>query len=366
MMKQETTNTPIPTPTAPVCGNCGVEEWRLLLHVRHRATLRRLCTSCVLRLHPQSFCPTCFLVFDRQPPSNDTVTCFKCYSYSHSRCVPPNSPKPYICPPCSNPNAPIFLAKKVKAEDPPDGDGDGFWREIDKKSAKVLLAAARIAANSMGKAALAAKVEAEKRAKEASFARKKAREALEHVAFLVAKEKLKRKDLLSAEVSGSGNVVTQERNQKTGTSVNSVGIGNAVVVAEQNRIGNQRARVGAGGVDGVDGPNEVSARLNAVGLREERLHVFGGRSVVSGPQNNGGVMAVDGNERPRVNSGSNVGGAFIQNKENERSGYLGHSENNNAQGEKADIGLYSVPPVGDELQHMQNNHGMEENIGSQQ
>lgn len=227
----------------------------------------------------------------------------------------------------------------------------------------MLLAAARIAANSMGKAALAAKVEAEKRAKEASFARKKAREALEHVAFLVSKEKLKRKDLLSAEVSGSGNVVAQERNQKTGTTVNSVGIGNAVVVAEQNRIGNQRARVG---VDGLDGPNEVSARLNAVGLREERLQVFGGRSVVSGPQNNGGVMAVDGNERPRVNLGSNVGGVFIQNKENERSGYLGHSENNNAQGEKADIGLYSVPPVGDELQHMQNNHGMEENIGSQQ
>ena len=78
-----------------------------------------------------------------------------------------------------------------------NGDGDSAavfvqnvqnFRTMDKESAKVLVAAARIAAASMSKAAAAARIDAERRGKEAALAWKKAREALEHVAYLVAKE----------------------------------------------------------------------------------------------------------------------------------------------------------------------------------
>ncbi|KAJ8572748.1 hypothetical protein K7X08_009259 [Anisodus acutangulus] len=64
------------------------------------------------------------------------------------------------------------------------------------KAAKVLLTAAKIAAGTVNKAALAARVEAERRAKEAAFTRKRAREALEHVAYLAARDKMKKKDVL--------------------------------------------------------------------------------------------------------------------------------------------------------------------------
>lgn len=137
---------------------------------------------------------------------------------------------------------------------------------------------------------------------------------------------------------------------------------NVVPIMELNRVGNQRT------IEGVDGPNEVSARLNAVGLREkERLQGFGGLSAVSGIQNNGAGLAVENNERPRVSPASKVEAPFTQNNVNERSDNLGHLENNNAQGEKVSNGLYSVlPPVGDQMKHVQSNHGREEKMGSQQ
>lgn len=100
-------------------------------------------------------------------------------------------------------------------------------------SARVLLAAARIAASSMGKAAVVARAEAERRAKEAAFTRKRAREALEHVAYLVGKDKSKSRERPLVVEAPPGNA--------------------------------------------VDGPSEVSARLNAVGLREkERVNPSNG------------------------------------------------------------------------------------------
>lgn len=62
-------------------------------------------------------------------------------------------------------------------------------KTIDKDSAKVLVAAARIASVSMSKAATVARVEAERRVKEAALARKRARESLERVAYLTLKYK---------------------------------------------------------------------------------------------------------------------------------------------------------------------------------
>lgn len=59
---------------------------------------------------------------------------------------------------------------------------------MDEKGARVLLAAARIAADSVGKAAAGARAEAEKRVKEAAVAKRRAKEAIEE---LVGKKKEK-------------------------------------------------------------------------------------------------------------------------------------------------------------------------------
>lgn len=59
---------------------------------------------------------------------------------------------------------------------------------MDVRSAKVLVTAARIAANAMRRAAAAARLEAERRAVEAVVARKKAIEALDHLANLMEEQ----------------------------------------------------------------------------------------------------------------------------------------------------------------------------------
>ncbi|CAA0816563.1 Unknown protein [Striga hermonthica] len=180
-------NPSLTLPPATACGNCGAEERRLLHHVRHRGIFRRLCTSCVLRLHPQSFCPTCFQVYPPTPSLDAIATCFKCYSSSHSHCVRPGGPTPYVCPLCLHPNTRIFKLKSAKEANA--GEATEDCRVMDRDAAKKLLAAAKIASMSMNKAAIAAKVEAERRAKEAAYTRKRAKEALEYVAHLVMKEK---------------------------------------------------------------------------------------------------------------------------------------------------------------------------------
>ncbi|KAL3515866.1 hypothetical protein ACH5RR_022768 [Cinchona calisaya] len=317
------------------CGNCGVEERRLLHHVRHRGVFRRLCTTCVLRLHPQSFCPTCFAVYHPSPPPsgpNDAVTCIKCYSSSHSRCVGPNSPNPYICPNCVNPNSPIFALKKAKdlgieSSEAVSGNNAGDCRVIDKKAAKILLAAARIAAVSMSKAAVAARAEAERRAKEAAFTRKRAREALEHVAYLVAKEKLKKKEAAVTAVVTAANeafgvacrgggraVVASVRGNNSNRNVGSANIG-VGVVREQRRVGN---------MERVNGSNDVLAALNAVGLREGKKS---GELKVDNVESGDPVidvvpMDVEENGRVEVYTGLNDGRAVV-----ETSGNVDHLEN---------------------------------------
>ncbi|CAK9185984.1 unnamed protein product [Ilex paraguariensis] len=352
MMKQDSTTTTA-TPLATVCGHCGVQERRLLHHVRHRGIFRRFCTTCVLRLHPQSFCPTCFNVYHPTPPltsQNDAVVaCFKCYSSSHSQCVGSTPLKPYVCPLCINPNVPIFTLKMAE-----DGNGNSSsginenCRVIDKLGAKVLLAASKIAAGSMSKAAVTARAEAERRAKEAAFTRKRAGEALKHVAFLVSKEKLKRKELLAAaEVSGSGGNVgmLEKKYSKVEDNVNSVMVG----LAENNRIGNQ---------------NNVLAALNAVELREkETVEGFRAQNVILGQNNNVEAMDVDDDKRMRVIPSSCLDKPVVlQNhgtgNESDRSGGLGNLENHNTEGVNRDNGVISVPPVGD---HVQNSNGREEN-----
>ncbi|XP_050225321.1 uncharacterized protein LOC126674840 [Mercurialis annua] len=191
-----TTTTPTTT-TGATCGNCNTKETFLLHHVRVRGVHRRLCTSCVLRAHPSSFCPNCFTFYDiNPPPPAKRIACSNCTSFTHSHCaaMPPPSHSPFLCPPCVDPNFNFFSFSNSDK------------KAIDKKMATVLLCAAKIASNSMAKAVNVARLEAERRVKEAAVCKKRAREALEHV-MLIAKRKE------ADGVSGSGNHVLGKRDR---------------------------------------------------------------------------------------------------------------------------------------------------------
>ncbi|XP_040990823.1 uncharacterized protein LOC121237949 [Juglans microcarpa x Juglans regia] len=193
-------NPPPPMQAGVPCGGCGSSDRWILHTLRHRASYRRLCTDCVLKNHQSLFCPLCLAVFDKDssplPPPADRLICLNCPSISHRSCVPPNeSAVPsFLCPPCSNPSFTFFN---------PNGSGDNK-RVIDKNLAKVLLAAARISAASMNKAAATARLDAERRAKEAAFAKKKAREALDRLALLFLKENENGEDKKPIRLSQNG------------------------------------------------------------------------------------------------------------------------------------------------------------------
>ncbi|ESR32473.1 hypothetical protein CICLE_v10005819mg [Citrus x clementina] len=192
------------------CGVCGNSSERLLLHnVRHRGTYRRLCSNCVLKTHQGLFCPICLQVYDPSPPPpNARRICAKCPSIIHSSCsssssssaiaaaAAATSSSSFICPPCSNPNFTFFNVNNKKPKVNGDttaparvSNNDVNERLVDVGSAKALVAAAKIAALSMSKAAAVARVEAERRVKEAALAKKRAREALERLLNLAAEEK---------------------------------------------------------------------------------------------------------------------------------------------------------------------------------
>ncbi|MFS7967475.1 putative transcription factor C2H2 family [Helianthus anomalus] len=246
-----------------VCGQCGIEDRKFLHHVRHRGTFRRLCTTCVLRLHPQCFCPYCLGVYDRSPPI-DAVVCYKCYSSSHPTCVSPpisttmtstmstmtSSRCSSPCASCVNPNLLVLNLNRVESR----SNGGRVVDRIDLNAARLLLAAGKIAAMSMNKAEVAAANEAERRAKEAAYTRKRAREALDHVVRLMVKEKSDQK-------------------------VNNVSAGVSPVV-------------GVVDVSNVDVSGEVVEAMNAVELEDGKEGVNLG-IVVSEAQGNVVVMEVD-------------------------------------------------------------------------
>ncbi|KAL6514754.1 hypothetical protein OROGR_020333 [Orobanche gracilis] len=279
LVKPDTTdiNSPPTTLAATACGNCGAEERRLLHHVRHRGVFRRLCTSCVLRLHPQSFCPTCFQVYPPQPSHDAVLTCIKCYSSSHSHCVeagghisPPSS---YICPLCSRPNTPIFKLKSaIEANMEVVNTKTDDIRVMDRDSAKKLLAAAKIASMLMNKAAVAAKADAERRAKDAAYTLKRAKEALEYVTHLTMKENLRKKEAVLAGSSGVG--INVGYTGGGGVKIDRENSNVNVSASHRNRnvtgvLGQPMAvdgKIVSGG--NVDNSNRVLSALNAVELRE--------------------------------------------------------------------------------------------------
>lgn len=223
-----------------------------------------------------------------------------------------------------NPNSPIFTLKKAKdlGIEGPEGAGgnNGEYRVIDKKAAKVLLAAARIAAVSMSKAAVAARAEAERRAKEAAFTRKRAREALEHVAYLVAKEKLKKKEFAAAAA--------------TPTPVE--------VLGAATRGGGVRV-TNAGNVERVDGSNDVLAALNAVELREgEKNGDLKADNVID-------VVPMDVEENGSVQLTA------------EKSGNIDHVEGRGGVMENSSNGDAVVLPAEDQVRHAEKSPPLQQN-----
>lgn len=260
----------------------------------------------------------------------------------------PNYPNPYVCPNCVNPNSPIFTLKKAKdlgIEGSEAANGNnGEYRVIDKKAAKVLLAAARIAAVSMSKAAVAARAEAERRAKEAAFTRKRAREALEHVAYLVAKEKLKKKEFSAAAatavevlgVAGRSSVakVTNGNGNNVNSNVGSVNVGVGGVGREGRRAGN---------VERVDGSNDVLAALNAVELREgEKNGDLKVDDVID-------VVPMDVEENGRVQLTA------------KKSGNIDHVEDHSVVMENVSNGDAVALPAEDQVRHVEKSMSLQQN-----
>ncbi|GLT38558.1 hypothetical protein SLA2020_128000 [Shorea laevis] len=165
------------TPTGQ-CSSCGVSTLHFLHHVCHRGIQRLLCTSCVLRFHPTSFCPGCFTFYDGVlPHPSKRISCSKCASFTHTHCAATSPLSPYICPPCKNSSFSFHQSNR-----------------IDKRQAIVLLCALRISMSSMNKSTASAKEEAERKVREAVVARVRAREALEHLVWVSNEEKARRQN----------------------------------------------------------------------------------------------------------------------------------------------------------------------------
>ncbi|XP_010549242.1 PREDICTED: uncharacterized protein LOC104820490 [Tarenaya hassleriana] len=200
MSVTSTSTSSVSVTSPPVrCDECGAKNPWIRHTVRLRSAMRVLCTHCVLRNHPTSFCPSCFAFYDSSPPHpSRRVSCSNCFSLTHSQCAADAKPPSYLCPPCRSPASFSFFDLSVRS------DGVPF---IDKQLADILLCAAKIAAASMTKAVYALRCDADRRAREAALARKRAREALEHVVMLAGKERARavvpRLKEASVELSGS-------------------------------------------------------------------------------------------------------------------------------------------------------------------
>ncbi|KAE9618905.1 putative chromatin regulator PHD family [Lupinus albus] len=199
-----TPNTTAAVATKASCSNCNLNQRWLLHRVLYRGTNRLLCTSCVLCLHPSSFCHTCLEFFEHPLSStslNRFISCIKCSSLTHLRCLPSSSPPPssFLCPSCSSPDFKFF-------------NPNNAHHVFDKKHALVFLCAAKIASASVAKALSIARAKADRSVRDSAAARKRAREALLRVDNL---QRLKG----SIQVSGSCNLGTTNQKVQVNHSV---------------------------------------------------------------------------------------------------------------------------------------------------
>ncbi|KAG9144854.1 hypothetical protein Leryth_018992 [Lithospermum erythrorhizon] len=333
-----------------VCGHCGVSDALLLHSIRHRGNFLRLCATCVLRLHPHSFCPTCFSTVLNYSSADVTPQC------------------PYVCPLCNNktPNSKIFEVKKVNELNVNcfDGFGDDMVMSvngvvIDEKAARVLLAAATISSNSMCKAALAAKSEAERRAREAVNTRKRAKYALEHMAVVVAKEKLKMmKTREGTGMEGNAGGVMERMDSYSRDGVGNRGggvLGGARSLEKDSVVGNlERLERCSNGV--------LAREINAVECREEGSGGIRPPSmvVVAPSCSNGATMDVDERWDTSLGPGLDVGDSGAEGHDGGSVGVMSSNPdqlNQSPQGNAVsnnDVVLH--PPTEDQLQGVEDGH----------
>ncbi|XP_058770384.1 uncharacterized protein LOC131644019 [Vicia villosa] len=232
------------------CGNCGIKERWLLHNVVVRGVDRRICTSCVLRLHPSSFCPCCFEFYEHpvsvtsSSSAHRFVSCVKCSSLSHIHCLasPPPSPSPYLCPPCSKSNFTFFPVPE---------------EIVEVNLAKVFVCAAKIASASMKKQFTMSSVRCEKAVKEAAMARKRTKDAIEQCFTLqrlkdspelanTIKNVSKKEDLI-----GYSGGFPPSPNGPLNNKIGANGIGSPAIMnkiggnGSDGRIGNNGGRFGA-------------------------------------------------------------------------------------------------------------------------
>ncbi|KAL8527598.1 hypothetical protein ACS0TY_005452 [Phlomoides rotata] len=158
------------------CQVCRSIDPIYIHHIPHRGDFAFLCTPCVLRHHPGSFCPICFDVYgdspnNRRPSADSRLMCHRCPAMAHLTCLPPTRPSRYLCPQCS--------------DSPSDSSGP---IEFSYDFAKKLLCAAKITALFMRRASAIAKANAELKVKAALLARRKADEAFERLGHLVVNQ----------------------------------------------------------------------------------------------------------------------------------------------------------------------------------
>lgn len=159
--------------TTIACQFCGNKSKWFKHHVVHLGTSKTLCTDCVIYLHARSLFPICFTIHEnsnKHVTSNVVVSCVRCYSSSHVSCIGSHLNAPYLCVMCLNLNLPLLVL----------GNSNG-GKIADEKAAKIFLAACKILADSMKKAAVTAKVEMEAKTREATNARELAIKVVEHV-----------------------------------------------------------------------------------------------------------------------------------------------------------------------------------------
>ncbi|KAK8456670.1 hypothetical protein SEVIR_3G054400v4 [Setaria viridis] len=180
-----------PAPSAP--GGCGGDRcasgrdaWPLF-HFRHEGVFCLLCSSCVLLYSPAAFCSACLHLLSTSDaaasapagdpavaPPGPTAPCSVCaLSVAHLSCVP-GDPASFVCPTCA-----AAAENRAFSFTPAPPAGGGGRRTLDERDARVLLVAARLAHDSISRAAAAARQEAERRVAEAAAARKRSREMLD-------------------------------------------------------------------------------------------------------------------------------------------------------------------------------------------
>ncbi|KAK6119117.1 hypothetical protein DH2020_047160 [Rehmannia glutinosa] len=175
------------------CRVCSSVDPIILHNVPHRGAFALLCTACVLRHHGGSFCPICFDVYEDTSnnggaTAQSRVMCHHCPATAHLACFSStrsSSTFRYLCPQCSNPSFSFFDYRPGACAS--DGSSAvGFTKDLGRQ----LLCAAKIVSVSVHKAAAVARADAERKVREALLARRRAKEAIERVAYLVANEQI--------------------------------------------------------------------------------------------------------------------------------------------------------------------------------